>query len=857
MNNTFPRLQLKESGTGAARYLSGPHVHLGEVGKKSTTITILRLGSFSHPQYGRFEINRTLLDGMVNNFNAKTYGQEIFMDVGHEPQKGSAGDIRKLFVDGGRLRAVVEWTDYGIEAIKKRGFRYISADFIENWTDHEFEQQHGPVLFGAALVTRPHIKNMDPVQLSEVNGTEVKTFIHHRTISHIKTEAIKMKKLLEKLKAKFTQLKLSEVLVEKLLSAFESTAKHLQDNEEAVEKLYSEFESAGIQLAEASADSGTADINIQLGDISVAASEKDDIESLVAKQLAAYQADQETQQAAAAETLKARQKQFSDAINDAEGLSDATVKTLLEAESLITAEMTEDQVRALAEHQIAVGNKTEAQIKLSASGYQATSVQGTPHIQLGDDSGSLQLQETINQNLGNSYAGSALRLTEEAKLNPFARKVLQIFDHLNARRLHAESKQLAGGETNIGDTDFPVGVQRTVIREALSDLRILELVQGLTDPTAQATTQIPYEVRDTSQVLNDGVVFEGQGIPGASISQAMDLAYILPRKLAIKLSNEVIHFSRSSNINWDAYARNVESNARVMRELIARFIANEYQRASDAYLSTAVSAEDIAGQLDGSNQTIKTAQFPIVAPHQVYDLQGNAVGSPENAIALSIGGNPVLPYDGSNTQASGNYYRVTNYNLGYIQIVNELGVVQAVNSGSATIDYHYATNVAKFDLDVPGGTTTERHLNGLLQRIGARKAILNGDRFVNPDFMLLSPVLHDICSNAEQFTAHGKRMDADVGSDGDLDRVKGVAAFGTNAPGIHLGDERILIGQRGVCTYTIAKPFVTGTPFEAVDANGRPTGQKVAYGEEYSAVKVPTPIRDRLTSVLAYSFTGR
>ena len=58
-------------------------------------------------------------------------------------------------------------------------------------------------------------------------------------------------------------------------------------------------------------------------------------------------------------------------------------------------------------------------------------------------------------------------------------------------------------------------------------------------------------------------------------------------------------------------------------------------------------------------------------------------------------------------------------------------------------------------------------------------------------------------------------------------------------------------------TYTIAKPFVTGMPFEAVDSNGKPTGKKVAYGEEYSAIKVPTPIRDRMTSVIAYSFTGR
>jgi hypothetical protein len=44
-----------------------------------------------------------------------------------------------------------------------------------------------------------------------------------------------------------------------------------------------------------------------------------------------------------------------------------------------------------------------------------------------------------------------------------------------------------------------------------------------------------------------------------------------------------MHFTRSSAINWDAYARNVESNARVMRELIAMRICNELQRSADAY----------------------------------------------------------------------------------------------------------------------------------------------------------------------------------------------------------------------------------------------------------------------------------
>jgi hypothetical protein len=324
------------------------------------------------------------------------------------------------------------------------------------------------------------------------------------------------------------------------------------------------------------------------------------------------------------------------------------------------------------------------------------------------------------------------------------------------------------------------------------------------------------------------------------------------------ISNEVIHFSRASGINWDAMGRNLESNARFMRELVARRIANELQRSADAYAAVAVVAEAIDSQINGATSVIKTANYPIVRPYQARDLQGTAIGNPENAIALTINGTARSAYDGTGEQAAGIYYRVINYNLGYVQLVDETGApVTPSDSGVNTISYSRATNIVKVDLDVPSGSTLEKQLNKALQAIGGRKAMLNSDRYVVPDFQLMSPTLNDTLTNAEQFVEAGQRADASVSSQGDLTTVKGLAAFGTNAPGIDLGDERILIGQRGLLGYAVAKPFMFGEPFEAVGPNGKPIGKKQAYGEEYSAIKVPTPVRDRLTSVLVYSFTGR
>ena len=199
---------------------------------------------------------------------------------------------------------------------------------------------------------------------------------------------------------------------------------------------------------------------------------------------------------------------------------------------------------------------------------------------------------------------------------------------------------------------------------------------------------------------------------------------------------------------------------------------------------------------------------------------------------------------------------IASYNLGYVVLVSEKGQAKPA-AGTVKISYSYATNVKKVDSDVPANTKKEVHLNKLIQAIGSRKAILSGERFVQPNFLLMSPTLNDTCTNAEQFTFQARRDGSDTSNDGDLTRVKAIAAFGTNAPGIDLGDERILMGQRGVTSYTVAKPWMMSEPVEARDEHGNLTGAKESYGEEYNAIDTPPALYGRFTSVLFYSFSNR
>lgn len=816
-------------------------VNLSE-GTPRTEVTITRTGKFFDPRYGHFEISREMLLSMVRNFDAQAYGQDIFIDVAHAPDQGAAAKVLSLKVDGNRLRAQVEFTPYGVSAVKNRGFRYLSAEFVEDFVDNEQGQSHGPTLLGAGLTTRPVIKRLDPVTLSE-SDPKHPVFLHPELIRQL-SESLEQTVMnwKEELRKKLTALKLSEATVTSILSAYEQAAKNLGEDAKAHEALVGQLEATGKTLAEANAGNQPIQLSVQTGTAGLSA---EDVRKLLSEERAA----QEEAAKKSADTQAARVTQFNDAIAAAEGLSEDTRKTLGEAAKLITAETTEAQVKALAEQQIAMGNQLESARKLSQMGFPGRA--GSTHITVDDTNAIRKLSADIRTGLLQSGAAQrgALRLSEEDKLDPFVKRVLSEFDHIHAHRLHAEAKMLAGGPVDMGDTDIPASVTRQVIIEAYQDLKILQLVQASVDATTGPTHSIPYEARDTSAVRNGGIVYEGQAIHRAGVKQLMDYAYIEPRKLAMELSNEVAFFTRNSNqINWDAMGRNVASNAQVMRELVCAALANRMQRGADAFLYADIADEAASASTTATNG-YKTAKWPIIRPYQARDLQGTEVGAAQQPITVKDGATELAEFDGSGEQAAGKYYRILSYNLGLYQIVDEAGAPTAP-AGALTISYSYTSNVLKVSSTVAAGSTYEKQMNKVLQGIGSRKSVLSQERYVTPDFALMSGTLHNMTTDAEQFTRAGSRADSGITALGDLEPVKGVPVWSTNAPGIDLGDERILIGQRGNCWYTVAKSFQTGQPFEVFDSQGRPTGKKGAYGEEYSSMHVPQPLQGRFTSVI-------
>jgi hypothetical protein len=862
--------QLSEPESRAIRFISDrvDARQLAE-GRKTTVVTITRTGTFYDPRYGSFEITRDMLMSMVRNFEANVYGQDIVLDVAHRPHQGAAGFFRRLFLDGNKLRGEVELTDYGVEAITKKGFVYVSAEFNENFTDNEQRKEHGPTLLGAGLTPRPVIKHLDKVQLSEdaLDGAPM-TLVSDR-ISRLLNEDKDMKKFKQALMAALGGMKLSEAVVKQLCDAFETAAKPLGDDEAALKALSAQFETTGKQLAEAigdkevklSIDMPANNQNQSQDNSGDRALSEEDVKRILAD------AAKEQQQAAADKEKKLSENKtvFNEILDKADALknlSEAQMNTLRGAADLITAEMTEEQVKSLAEHQVRIGTDMGVTRQLSGMGF---NVSGNAQISADDSNSVKSLQETIDRRLGltdlpdaRRYSNTGGQLQEENKR--LAEKVLAQFDAENAIQLREEHKMLSGGDGVVSDVSVPAIFERTVIREALYNLIGLQFVDVGTTQFASSAL-IPYSYRDTTAAgRNSTRRYEGQGISRAGVIQTADTAYPIPQKLAFEVSDELRYLTSSGILNFDAAMENVRNASRIIGEDTEQLIFNEVLNSADEFGAVSVSGEVIDAPVDGTNNIFVLANFPVVRPRAIFDLQGNKVGSTLNPVTVEYdsgsGYTAIAEFDGSGTQASGTYY-VLDFNLGELYLVDETGaMVTPADSHKLRVSYSRATNVYAFNTD-NGSTELDLYWNQFLYRYGLRKSEIEDNRYHTANFGLMSGTAMTQIEQARQFAANFKREGTDLAVNGNLGRIKDVPNFKTSAPGLNMGDQRVIIGERGQTRLRMMKPWSMGELENQKDANGRFTGKKEAYGDQFLVLHTPTPLKRAYTSMVLYSASAR
>lgn len=137
----------------------------------TSDIDVLRVGKWNSTRYGEFEVTKADLDEMVAEFSAANASGRRQIDFDHSANKGdtrAAGWIQGLRIEGDKLRARVEWTPAGQEAVKKREYRFTSAEYKTKIRDKlTGETRDGKSLVACTLTNRPFLENLDPVSLSD------------------------------------------------------------------------------------------------------------------------------------------------------------------------------------------------------------------------------------------------------------------------------------------------------------------------------------------------------------------------------------------------------------------------------------------------------------------------------------------------------------------------------------------------------------------------------------------------------------------------------------------------------------------------------------------------------------------
>lgn len=852
---TAGRHILLEAGNtpGVTRFLS-QRVELAD-GVTQSWVTLTRTGDYTDPRYGSFSITSTMLQQMVNNFDKRVLGQDVFIDVSHRPSDGAAAKVLKLQVESGRLRALVEWTPFGVAAVKERGFQYLSAEYHEAFTDNEKQAQHGAVLLGAGLTIRPVIKHLDPIQLSEQDAAHadgIRLGIAPSLIRELQEQNVNH---LEQLRIKLLALGLSEETVVKLLAEAKKQLDAAGADQAKCLAIVTTWETTGKAVHDQikALGAGGGNVTVTLAQPAV------DVTAAVAKALA----DRDAADLAARTGLATKLKLLSDTIAEGDKtLTADSVKLLAdEVASLVSATSTDEQVKALAATQLKHAQALTAATKLAGLGYVPI---GDARITVDSSNGIKALQETVDKRLGveswdpsQRFSRTGGKLLEANK--QFAEKALALFDAQHGAQLHAEHKALAAGTGSISDVSVPVVAERTVLREALYNLVSLNFVNVGTAPFANVIT-VPYSYRDTTAAGVAALrMYELQAIRRAGIVQTTEECRPIPQKLAMRISAEMRLLMSASPIDFDPVAENIRNMVRIVGEDTEVINMNELVVSADEAGHAALN-DTLTAQVNGTNAVFVCSQFPIVRPRSVYDLKGQLVGSVINPITVTLGGTARSEFkvnaDGS-ALAAGTYW-IMDYNLGELRFVDQTGArVVPANATSLVVTGRYSTNAAKWDVDAVAGETVKARYDRLLTLIGARKAVIQSDRYYNPNMVLMSATVDNAVSQAESYQANAARVATGLAPDGSVGTIKGMSAFNPTAPGLMLGDTRILVGERGNTRFRMVKPWSMNPIEQARDASGNFVDAQEAFGTQYVVSMTPTQLKSSLTSVVLYSTTGR
>ncbi len=135
----------------------------------SKWIQAMPFGRYDHPVYGSIEFTPEKAQQFAANVKNHVRGQDLDIDYDHKANGGeAAGWVKDAEVRSNGLWLFVDWTKKAYELIKDKAYRYFSPEFTDEWKHPKTGETHKNVLFGGAITNRPFLKDILPINLSEI-----------------------------------------------------------------------------------------------------------------------------------------------------------------------------------------------------------------------------------------------------------------------------------------------------------------------------------------------------------------------------------------------------------------------------------------------------------------------------------------------------------------------------------------------------------------------------------------------------------------------------------------------------------------------------------------------------------------
>lgn len=159
-----------------------------ENGVASSWVHALPVGMYKHPMYGEIKITPERVKRFAENVNVKVRGIDESINYVHNNNDVAAGWTKKAEARENGVWLFVEWVKDAAQAIKEKKWRYFSAEYQDEWEDPK-GNKYQDVILGGALTNRPFMKNLVPINLSEMtvdNAFELVSAISGKPIDNLR-----------------------------------------------------------------------------------------------------------------------------------------------------------------------------------------------------------------------------------------------------------------------------------------------------------------------------------------------------------------------------------------------------------------------------------------------------------------------------------------------------------------------------------------------------------------------------------------------------------------------------------------------------------------------------------------------